>query len=184
MTEIPKSEVSTQVADQIDVGPPPVRLSGGRSYKGLVVVIALMVLAAAAFVWLSYGERLAELSGAAPERPVSVGDSVATAEFTAFQAQTSASLQSATQLLASQQTELKRLSDQLAALTARIDGLQGTIAAAAPPAAASSAPAAAAPVAAAPRPTAPRKRPAAPAAPAGAISVGGAPLPSAGPSAR
>ena len=182
MTEIPKSEVSTQVADQIDVGPPPVRLSGGRSYKGLVVVIALMVLAAAAFVWLSYGERLAELSGAAPERPVSVGDSVATAEFTAFQAQTSASLQSATQLLASQQTELKRLSDQLAALTARIDGLQGTIAAAAPPVAATSAPAAAAP--AAPRPTAPRKRPASPAAPAGAISVGGAPLPGAGSSAR
>ena len=180
MTEIPKSEVSTQVADQIDVGPPPVRLSGGRSYKGLVVVIVLMVLAAAAFVWLSYGERLAELSGAAPERPVSVGDSVATAEFTAFQAQTSASLQSATQLLASQQTELKRLSDQLAALTSRIDSLQGSIAAA-PPAATSSAPATAAPVAAAPRPTAPRKRPA---APAGAISVGGAPLPSAGSSAR
>ena len=181
MTEIPKSEVSTPLADQIHVGPAPVRLSGGRSYKGVVLIIVLLVLAAgAAFAWLSYGERLAELSGAAIERPASVGDSVATAEFTAFQAQISASLQSATQLLASQQTELKRLSDQLAALTSRIDSLQGSIAAA-PPAATSSAPATAAPVAAAPRPTAPRKRPA---APAGAISVGGAPLPGAGSSAR
>lgn len=182
MIEIPKSEVSTQVADQINVGPPPVRLSGGRSYRVVLVIIALLVLAAAAaFAWLSYGDRLAEMSGAAPERPVSVGDSVATAEFTAFQAQTSASLQSATQLLASQQTELKRLSDQLASLTSRIDGLQGSIAAAAPPAGTSSAPTTAAPVAAAPRPTAPRKRPA---APAGAISVGGAPLPGAGSPAR
>jgi uncharacterized coiled-coil protein SlyX len=175
------------VADQIDVGPPPVQLSSGRSRKGIALAAVLVVLGAAAvWGWLSFGDELAELgfSAKAPGSTASigVGDSVATAEFTAFQAQTSASLQSATQLLTAQQAELQRLSEQLAGLTARIDGLQSAIAAAAPagpgtqPASPTAAPAA--PAAAAPRPTAPRKRPA---QPSGAVSVGGAPLPGSAP---
>jgi uncharacterized coiled-coil protein SlyX len=178
------------VADQIDVGPPPVQLTGGRSRKGIVLATLLVILGAAAvFGWLSFGDELAELGffAKAPGSTASmgVGDSVAATEFTAFQAQTSASLQSATQLLNAQQAELKRLSEQLAGLNARIDGLQSTVAAAAPAPSASGVPpvgtpqaAAASPAAAAPRPTAPRKRPA---QPAGAISVGGAPLPGAAP---
>lgn len=171
------------MADQIDVGPPPVKLAGGRSRKGIVLAAVLVVLGAAAvWGWLSFSDELAEL-GLVTKAPVStpsigVGDSVAATEFAAFQAQTSASLQSATQLLTAQQAELKRLSEQVAGLTARIDGLQGAMAA---PAAAATVPTAApapAPVATAPRPTAPRKRPA---QPAGAISVGGAPLPGAAP---
>jgi uncharacterized coiled-coil protein SlyX len=180
------------VADQIDVGPPPVQLAGGRSRKGIVLAIVLVVLGAAAvFGWLSFGDELAELAKSpGSTASVGIGDSVAATEFAAFQAQTSASLESATQALAAQQAELKRLSDQVAGLTARIDGLQSSIATAAPSAsappttpasAAAQSAAAAAPrpaATAAPRPTAPRKRPA---QPAGAISVGGAPLPGAAP---
>ena len=155
--------MSSPLADQIDVGPPPVQLAGGRSRKGIVLAAVLVVFGAAAvFGWLSFSDELAEL-GLVSKAPVStpsigVGDSVAATEFAAFQAQTSASLQSATQLLNAQQAELKRLSEQLAALTARIDGLQGAIATAAPAATSAAAPptaaAAAPPVVAAPRPTA------------------------------
>jgi uncharacterized coiled-coil protein SlyX len=189
MIDISKSEVSNSVADQINVGPPPVQLAGPRSYKGVVFAIVIIILlgAGAAFAWLTYGDRLSDLalfgaSSSGPTASIGSGDSVATADFAAFQQQTTASLQSATQLLTDQQTELKRLSDQLAGLTTRIDGLQSAIAAATP-ATAAPAPAAAAPVAAAPRPIAPRKRPATP-PPAGAISLGGAPLPATGPSGR
>ena len=169
------------MSDPIDVGPPLVRLAGGRSRKGLVLAAVLVAVGAAAvFGWLSQGDEVAEgLAAKPPGASASVGDSVAATEFAAFQAQTAASLQSATQLLATQQAELKRLSEQLTGLTARIDGLQSQVVPAAPgaaPAAATSTPAAA------PRaPTAPRKRPASPPAPAGAISVGGAPLPGAAP---
>ena len=178
------------MADQIDFGPPPVQLQGGRSFKGLVIVALLVVVGAAGFAWLAYGDRLAELpsmTSSGPNGAVTASDtsSVATAEFLAFQQQTTAALQSANQLLTTQQAELKRLSDEVTGLTAKIDQLQGSVAAvrAAPPLVAprpSAAPApAAAPVAAAPAPaapTAPRKRPTTP-RPAGAISVGGAPLP-------
>ena len=171
------------VADPIDVGPPLVQLAGGRSRKGVVLAVVLVVLGVAAvFGWLSFSEQLADSGPAkspASTASISVGDSVAATEFAAFQAQTAASLQSATQLLASQQAELKRLSDQMAGLTARIDGLQSQLATPATGAAPTPA-AAASPPAAAPRaPTAPRKRPAP--APAGGISVGGAPLPGAPP---
>ncbi|MBC7504258.1 MAG: hypothetical protein H7267_00780 [Sandarakinorhabdus sp.] len=167
------------MADPIDVGPPLLQLGGGRSRKGVVLAVVLVVLGAAAvFGWLSLSDQPTDGSSAkSPASTASVGDSVAATEFVAFQAQTAASLQSATQLLASQQAELKRLSEQLAGLTARIDTLQSQLATPAPGAAPT---AASSPPAAAPRaPTAPRKRPAP--APAGAISVGGAPLPGAAP---
>jgi hypothetical protein len=90
------------VADQIDVGPPPVQLAGGRSRKGIVLAAVLVILGAAAvWGWLSFSDELAEL-GFFAKAPVSassnsVGESVAAPEFAAFQAQTAASLQSATQ---------------------------------------------------------------------------------------
>jgi uncharacterized coiled-coil protein SlyX len=114
--------------------------------------------------------------------------SVSATDFAAFQQQTGSSIQAATELLTAQQTELKRLSDQIqglttqvVGLTAKIDTMQGR-GVLSPPAPAAAAPAPmvaapAAPVAARPAPTVPRKRPAD--RPAGAISVGGAPLPAA-----
>jgi uncharacterized coiled-coil protein SlyX len=179
------------LADQIDVGPPPVQLRATRSYKGIVVFAVLTVIAAAGFAWFSYGDRLSDLPGFGSSAgsvvaPGSASDNslVAASEFQAFQQQTSEALQSATQLLTAQQSDLKRLSDEVASLTAKIDLLQNTVASprpALPPAVASTRPAAPAPVSAAPvaapaAVAAPRKRPSAP-KPAGAISVGGAPLP-------
>ncbi|MET0877861.1 MAG: hypothetical protein ABWY14_12030 [Tardiphaga sp.] len=169
-------------------------LQGGRSPKGVVIVVAVVIAAAAGFAWLAYGDRLSELSAltsSAGPAPVTASDtsSVATAEFLAFQQQTSAALQSATQMLTAQQAEMKRLSDDVASLTAKIDQLQGSVASVrtapppvvpARPTAAAPAPAAVPPAAA---PAAPRKRPTAP-RPAGAISVGGAPLPATGQTGR
>ncbi len=154
------------------------QLASGRYRKGIVLAVVVVLLgAAAAFVWFSYGDRLSDLATSGSTASVASDDSVSAADFAAFQQQTSASLQSATQLLGDQQAELKRLSDQIAGLTSRIDALQSAPAPA-PPAAAAPPAAVAAPVAATPRPAAPRKRPASP--PAGAISVGGAPLPATG----
>jgi uncharacterized coiled-coil protein SlyX len=152
--------------------------------------VLAVIAAAAGFAWFTYADRLSEMSfgsSAGSAAPSGANDSslVAASEFQAFQQQTSEALQSATQLLTAQQAELKRLSDEVSGLTAKIDQLQATLASArqaSPPAIAATrppAPLAAAPVAAPPAPaavTAPRKRPTAP-RPAGAISVGGAPLP-------
>jgi uncharacterized coiled-coil protein SlyX len=107
------------------------------------------------------GPGPAAAPAAAPDTPVG------SKEFRAFQQQIAGSLQSTAQLVAAQQAEIKRLSDQVSALTAKIDALQnpGSSAQAAVPVPPPAAPAAAA-----------RKKPAA-AKPAPGISVGGAPLP-------
>jgi uncharacterized coiled-coil protein SlyX len=97
--------------------------------------------------------------GEVPDKSVGLKD------FQAFQQQITGTLQSTAQLVAAQQAEIKRLSDQVAALGATIDTLQR-------PAASAQAAAPAPP----PAPAAPRKKPAAPKQPP-AISVGGAPLP-------
>jgi uncharacterized coiled-coil protein SlyX len=70
------------------------------------------------------------------------------------QQQLAGQVQAATQLLASQQAEIKRLSDQLAALTGKIDALQQP-ATPAPVAPVRKKPAAPAPVAGAPPPPPP-----------------------------
>jgi uncharacterized coiled-coil protein SlyX len=98
----------------------------------------------------------------APDKTVGLKD------FQAFQQQIAATVQSTAQLVAAQQAEIKRLSDQVAALAAKIDTLQRP--------AASAQAAAPVPPPPAPAPAAARKRPAAPKQPPG-ISVGGAPLP-------
>lgn len=173
--------------NEIHVGPPP-PLRKRRSFGWLVWLLVLMIVAGgAAYGWVNY-DRLAELTRSAAAATGATADrSVAADDFEAFQQKTTTALQAATDQLAAQQAELKRLSDtvegltgQVAALTAKPDQTQavGTP----PPAFASPRPPPATAAAARPTPTAPRKRPAAP-TPAGAISVGGAPLP-AQPAAR
>lgn len=184
---------------EINVGPPSVTLRKRRSF-GMVGILALLLLfgAAGGLLWLNLDTVTDMLHGVASPASSSPSNSdvlasapepsVSAADFAAFQQQTGTSIQTATDQLNTQRTEIKRLSDQVqglimqvSSLTSRIEQIQQTRPATAPTAAATvppaAAPAAAAPVAAAarPAPTAPRKRaPLAP--PAGAISVGGAPL--------
>lgn len=184
---------------EINVGPPPTPLRKRRSV-GAIGVLALLLLVGATggLLWLNLDTVTDMLHGAAGPASSSGSNSdvlasapeptVSAADFSAFQQQTGGSIRTATDLLNAQQAELKRLSDQIQGLTMLVSSLttrieqmqQGRAAAAIAPTAAASvaaAPTAAAPVAAAPRPapTAPRKR--APIdRPAGAISVGGAPL--------
>jgi uncharacterized coiled-coil protein SlyX len=177
------------LADQIDVGTPPVHLSRGKSSRGFAIAAILVVLAGAAgFAWLTFGDRISEVPSLASTlgsvaAPVAASDTglVAASDFQAFQQQTSEALQSATQLLSAQQAELRRLSEQVSSLTAKIDLLQSTVTVASvkppsPPSPASATPSPPPVPAAA---TTPRKKPVVP-KPAGAISVGGAPLPAAG----
>jgi hypothetical protein len=99
---------------------------------------------------------------AAADKPVTLKD------VQAVQQQIAGPLQSNAQLLAAQQAEIKRLSDQVSALAAKVEALER------PPASAqASLPASAPP---SPAPVGPRKKPAAAKPPSG-ISVGGAPLP-------
>jgi uncharacterized coiled-coil protein SlyX len=150
--------------------PAPVR----RRWVPIAVVAGLALLgSASAWAWYVWGDGLPALpsfssSGPAPgAAPAEVPDkTVGQKDFQAFQQQIAATMQSTAQLVAAQQAEIKRLSDQVAALSAKIDTLQS-------PAASVQA----APVAPpSPPQSAARKRPAAPKQPPG-ISVGGAPLP-------
>jgi uncharacterized coiled-coil protein SlyX len=147
-----------------------------RRWVPIAVAVVLAVFGAgSAWLWHSFGGELPALpsfasSGAAPgAAPTEVPDkTVGLKDFQAFQQQVAGTMQSTAQLVAAQQAEIKRLSDQVAALAAKIDTLQR-------PAATAQA-AAPVPPPPTPAPAAPRKRPAAPKQPP-AISTGGAPLP-------
>jgi uncharacterized coiled-coil protein SlyX len=159
--------------DELEDPPPPA--PARRRWVPIAVVAGLALLgSASAWTWYVWGDGLPALpsftsSGPAPGAAPAEGPdkTVGLKDFQAFQQQIAATMQSTAQLVAAQQAEIKRLSDQVAALSAKIDTLQ-------PPAASEqAAPAPAPPTAAA------RKRPAAPKQPPG-ISVGGAPLPPTG----
>ncbi|MEA2880907.1 MAG: hypothetical protein QOH32_126 [Bradyrhizobium sp.] len=141
----------------------------------VAAVVLALVGSGAAVLWHSYGGNFPSLpsltttSGPEPSASVAIADKPAgVKDLQALQQQITASIQSNAQLLASQQAELKRLADQVAVLTAKVDLLERPAASAQ-----ASLPAPAPPP---PAPVAPRKRPAAPKQPP-AISVGGAPLP-------
>ncbi len=191
------NSVADTFGSEINVGPPPTTLRKRRSF-GVVGVLTLLLFVGAAggLLWLNLDTVTDMLHGVASPASSSGSNSdvlasaseptVSAADFTAFQQQTGGSIQAATDLLNAQQAELKRLSDQIQGLTAQVSSLTSKIdqmpqgrAPIAPTAAVGlpAAPVVTAPVAAAPRPapTAPRKR-ATPDRPAGAISVGGAPL--------
>jgi hypothetical protein len=185
--------VTEDFGREINVGPPPASLRKRRSLGGLLGFLLLLVVvgSAAAFAWLNY-DGLAELTHSAGLTAAGAGSAaeptVSASDFDAFQQKASTSIQAATDSVTAQQAELKRLSDQVqglagqvAALTSRLDQQQ-TGSGPAPgavltPQAAAPVRAAATAAASRPAPTAARKRPTAP-KPAGAISVGGAPLPS------
>jgi cell division protein FtsB len=147
-----------------------------RRWIPLAAVAALALSGMAlAFAWRAYGGAALILPsfafGTAQPAAVAAADKpVGLKDLQALQQQLAGPLQSNAQLLTAQQVEIKRLSDQVAGLAAKVDALEH------PPATAqASLPASAAP-SPAPAPAAPRKKNAVPKRPAG-ISVGGAPLP-------
>ena len=164
-----------------------VRLALRRQGRSPLVPIVFIWFAiggtACAYLWLNYGDRLRTALFAthpAIDPPARVGGDppVTRADFDVFQRQTADSLRAATESLEAQKSDLKKLSDQLADLVAKVDALQNAPATAstpAPPRIQNSAPAQ--PAVPAPRAaTARRRKPPAP-KPTGPISVGGAPLP-------
>lgn len=193
-----KRRGETKLADtfgtEINVGPPPIPPRKQRSF-GLIGVVALLLLLGigGALVWLNLDAVTDMLHGsAAPATSTASGSdvlasatdpSVSAAEFAAFQQRTGDAIQTATGLLNAQQTEIRRLSDQIQGLTLQVTNLTSRLEQAqpgrapSPPAAAAGA-VAPAPTTARTAPVAPRKRTPAD-RPAGAISVGGAPLPGA-----
>jgi hypothetical protein len=168
------------VTDELDQ---QVRVALQRRRRSRLVPIALIVAvgaSACAYLWVNYGDQVRPLVFAIPpatgstvaaggEQPVSHTD------FDAFARPTTDTLQSMTAHLDAQRAELKRLADQVGALSAKVETMQSitsSISAQTPVA-----PVATPPVPPRPATIAQRRKPAAPKSP-GPISVGGAPLPS------
>ena len=138
----------------------------------LIVALLLGTGSGSALLWRAFGSPAVFSSGTSASVATPDGK-VGQAEVEALQKQIADSVQSTEKLLASQQAEIKRLSDQVTALTGKLDLLQQpvTSAQAAIPAQPASPrkPVAAKPVAAKPAE-------AKPAGQGGPISTGGAPL--------
>ncbi len=173
---------------EIHIGPPPVLEPPGNSsfFKVLGAVVTVAIVAGvASYLWFNYARLTGMSSSANAGVPPAeqLDETVSLKDFQAFRQQTVESLQSATQDITAQQAELKQLSDQIAALTTKIDALQGgstpapnrLIAPSRPAAVATSKPVAALQAKPATAPGA-GKKPSTP-KPAGPISLGGAPLP-------
>lgn len=153
--------MSTEYSDEFDPG---VTLPPRRNwiFRATVAVVGLVILAGAAgFVLLNYGHLFEPAPAAQLPISVNVEEAVSPDDFKAFQQDVAAKLEAVQQAAADQQADLKKLTDQVSAMAARLESLQS------PPAA----PVARPPV------VAMTKRPAAAKKPAGTISVGGAPLP-------
>jgi hypothetical protein len=160
--------------DQLAEPPPRRRRSLGPA-MGVIVLAGLA--GASAYLWLNDGDRLRSAIFASPpaDAPVIAGgeEAVGRADFEAFKKQASDSLRSATEHVDAQKADIRRLSDQMADLAAKLDSLQSVTSSA--PAQTSAAPQ---------QPVAPPRLVAAAqrkrlviAKPSGPISLGGAPLP-------
>jgi uncharacterized coiled-coil protein SlyX len=149
------------------------RKRNGMIFRVLGFTTVLVVFAvAAAYIFLNY-DRVAEIASAAPSAtmpsPVGSPDTMPLQDIMSLQEQMAESMEATRRDLATQQSDLKKLSDQVSALAARIDGLQNSARPPAPPD-----PVRPAAIAAQRKPAVPK-----PPKPTGAISVGGAPLPAA-----
>jgi hypothetical protein len=131
--------VTFRYDDDVDYEPEEKKTPKRKGWLSYVVVLALAITGStSAFLWRAY-----RISGptfpsfASSSSPADVGDkAVVLRELQAYQQQITAQTQAATQLLGSQQAEIKRLSDQMTALGAKLDTLQRSVASAqvAPPA--------------------------------------------------
>ena len=158
--------------------PPPRR--SRLALVGCIVALAFMATGLA-YLWLNCGDQIRSAGSGTPPSvttaPVMAAgeDTLGRGDFDKFKLQNDDSLRATAEALDAQKAALKTLSDQVAALSAKLDTLRG--AATSAKAQTSVAPAAT-PAVPLRRPAiiAQRKKPAAP-KPVGPISVGGAPLP-------
>lgn len=156
--------MSADFSDQFDPG---IALPPRRSWvlRLIVALVGLAILAGAvAYLLFTYGHLFEPAPAAQLPISVSVEETVSLDDFKAFQQDVAARLEAAQQAVADQQADLKRLSEQVSAIAAKLESLQS------PPAA---------PAATAVRPpvVAQTKKPPAARRPPNTISVGGAPLP-------
>jgi hypothetical protein len=156
-------------------------LRGRRRSRTVPILLIFCAVSgtACAYLWINFGDQArtavfgipsatSSTVAASEEKPIARGD------FEAFERPILDTLHSMTARLDAQQADLKRLADQVAGLSAKVETI---------PAATPALPdqTAVAPVAAPvpPPPTvAQRRKPTAPRTPSGPISTGGAPLPS------
>jgi uncharacterized coiled-coil protein SlyX len=100
----------------------------------VVALLLVCVGVGLAFFWRAYGgsvsalPSIAAVNGPAAAPSAAAVKGVGAADLQALQQQLAGQIQAVNQLLASQQAELKRLSDQLAALTGKVDALQQPVA--------------------------------------------------------
>jgi uncharacterized coiled-coil protein SlyX len=139
-----------------------------RGATFFVVILLLVVVAVAGYGWFNY-ESIVQTAFSAPQ-PTMVQPRTSNKEpapledFQVFQKQTADALQSVSENMVSQKADLQRLSDQVSALTAKVDAAQAALAMTQRQPVPTSPPV----VTAARKPQAPKP---------GRMSVGGAPLP-------
>jgi uncharacterized coiled-coil protein SlyX len=120
--------VSTWPHDDNDIAyePPEVPEKRRGPLKTVAVGLAIVGIGAA-FAWRVYFATPYPLFAFGRSASVTEPNTVALVEFRAFQQQTVAQLQSIAQGLAAQQAEAKRLSDQMTAVSAKLDALHSAI---------------------------------------------------------
>ncbi len=155
--------MSTEFSEELNPG---IALRPRRRwiFRSIAAIAGLAIFAgAAAYLFLNYDHLFDTAPAAQLPIAVSVEETVSQEDFKAFQQDVAAKLEAAQQAAADQQADLKKLTDQVSALSAKVDNLQG-------PAVVASTPVR-------PPVVAMSKKPAAKKKPASTISVGGAPLP-------
>jgi cell division protein FtsB len=122
-----RTDDAYRIEDDVHYEPeePPKR----RRWLSVIVVVALAIMgSASAFLWRAYGNNVPTFPSFGSTPPADAGDKVVMLkDLQAFQQQITAQTQAATQLLGSQQAEIKRLSEQMTALAAKLDTLQRSV---------------------------------------------------------
>jgi hypothetical protein len=168
------------VTDELDQ---QVRGALQRRQRSRIVPVALIMCAVAgsacAYLWVNYGDRVRTAVFGIPQATgstvaASAEQPVSRADFEAFERPILDTLHSITARMDAQQADLKRLADQVAGLSAKVETAPGTMTSMP---AQTPVDAVAAPIPPRPPTVAQRRKPAAPTVPSGPISTGGSPLP-------
>jgi uncharacterized coiled-coil protein SlyX len=114
-----------------------------RRWISVIVFLGLAATgSASAFLWRAFGNNIPTLPSFSSASPADGDKVVMLKDLQAFQQQITSQTQTATQLLGSQQAEIKRLSEQMTALATKLETLQRSVTSApvAPPASVQGAP--------------------------------------------